>query len=357
MRDTGTATRFLIVGDVHFRGLNPRARTDNYMEAMIKKLYELFDIAREHQVEAIVQCGDLFDSPGATWGVVAELAMILQTAPCPVLTIPGNHDIWSGNAESKHRTPFGLLAKLGIVWDIGEQAYVVDRLGCLWGPIHVSGHGFTSETDTEAGKGQFQVPVDEYDSADLVDRFNVHVVHSMMLDYSPGFEGMRHTLISEVETFADVVICGHVHTGFGGNVGSTNNYVVRRDDGVLFINPGALCRLSASQAEMDRTVQVALLTIDTEAVSVEARTDVKLIPLRSAQPGHVVLSREHLEAEVERSGRLEHFLSLLASEGEAKFLEVRDIVEDLAARENVPVDVKDEALRRIGVARERLGVG
>lgn len=49
-------------------------------------------------------------------------------------------------------------------------------------------------------------------------------------------------------------------------------------------------------------------------------------------------------------------MKLLASEGEAKFLEVREIVEDIAARDNLPEAVKAEALRRIGEARERLGV-
>jgi exonuclease SbcD len=163
----------------------------------------------------------------------------------------------------------------------------------------------------------------------------------MLLDKQPGFD-MRHTLISEVKTSAQVIISGHEHTGFG---------VVRREsDGILFINPGALCRLSAHVAEIERTIQVALLTVENGQATAE------LIPLKSARPGHEVLSREHIEAAAERESRIEEFLKLLASEGEAKFLEVREIVEDIAARENLPEAIKAEALRRIGEARERLGV-
>ena len=121
-------------------------------------------------------------------------------------------------------------------------------------------------------------------------------------------------------------------------------------DGVLFINPGALCRLSAHVAEMERPVQVALLTVENGQATAE------LIPLKSARPGHEVLSREHIESAAERESRIDEFLKLLASEGEAKFLEVREIVEDIAARDNIPADVKQEALRRIGAAREKLGV-
>jgi len=172
--------------------------------------------------------------------------------------------------------------------------------------------------------------------------FQIHVVHSMLLDKQPGFD-MRHTLISEVKTPAQVIISGHEHTGFG---------IVRRESdesGVLFINPGALCRLSAHVAEIERTVQVALLKVK------DGQAAAELIPLKSARPGHEVLSREHIEAAAERESRIDEFLKLLASEGKAKFLEVREIVEDLAARESIPAEVKSEALRRIGAAREALG--
>ena len=330
--------KYLAIGDVHFRGINPRARLDNYMEAISKKLNEVFFLAQQHKVSAIICPGDLLDSPGAMWGTVAELAFILQSAPCPFLTIHGNHDVWSANPGSKHRTPFGFLSRLGIIQDIGERPFVDGYAGKPEGVI-VTGHGFNVETDTELGKDQFMPTVLE--GLDPKNHFYIHVVHSMLMDHSPGFE-MRHTLISQVETTAQVIISGHEHIGFG---------IKRRDDGVLFINPGALCRLSAHHAEIERTVQVALLTVE------GSKFEAELIPLKSAAPGHEVLSRAHLEAEAERNDRLEKFISLLASEGESKFLEVREIVEDIAAREQLPDEVKAEALRRIGRAREELGVG
>lgn len=332
--------KFLIIGDVHFRGVNPRSRLDNYMEAIINKIYEVYELAREHSVEAIICPGDLLDSPGAMWGTVAELASILQQAPCPFLCIHGNHDVWAGNAGSKHRTPYGFLARLGIIKDISDEPF---ECGLCGKEIVVSGHGFNIETDTELGKGQFMPPGRAMQTTEGIinaDDFSIHVVHSMLMDYAPGFD-MRHTLISQVETTAKVIISGHEHIGFG---------IKRRDDGALFINPGALCRLSAHAAEIERKVSVALLTIN----SIDNYSS-EIIPLKSALPGHEVLSRQHLENEAEREGRLNKFLELLASEGESKFLEVREIVEDIAARENLPGEVKAEALRRIGMAREELG--
>ncbi len=323
---------FLIIGDVHYRGVNPRARLDNYMETISRKLHEVFALAQHHKAAAIICPGDLLDSPATGWSTVAELAQILQAAPCPFLVINGNHDIYAGNSGSKYRTPFGFLARLGIIRDLGEEPYETGIFD-----VTVTGHGFNIETDTELGKEQFTPP----QHVELWDGISIHVVHSMLMDKPPNFE-MRHTLISQVKTTANVIISGHEHLGFG---------IRRREDGALFINPGALCRLSAHHAEIERQVQVALLMVHENG-----KCDAELIPLKSAAPGHEVLSRAHLEAEAERNDRLEKFLGLLASEGEVRFLETVEIIDEISQRENIPGEVKTEALRRVGQAREALGV-
>lgn len=340
--------KIIVTGDIHFKGINPRARLDNFQEAITRKIHEVFELAVRHKAEAIVTAGDIFDSPSTTLSTIIDLAALLQLAPCPVLAIPGNHDLWAANPGSKYRTPYGLLAKLRLIRDITEEPFEIDNVSQF--DIAITGHGYTVETDTEAGMSQFNpihhTEIIKHDDGtlEMIDctdwkGTSIHVVHSMLMDHSPGFE-MRHTLISQVKTTANVIISGHEHTGFG---------IVRREDGVLFINPGALCRLSASQAEIERPIQVALLTIDDNGYA-----SAELITLRSALPGSEVLSREHLEAEADRENRMERFLSLLASEGESKFLEVRDIVEDLVVRENIPSEVKIEALKRIDQAREAL---
>lgn len=329
--------KFIITGDIHYKGTNPRARLDNYPEAITSKIREVFDIAKRIGADAIIVPGDLFDSPNMAWGTVAEFAALLQTSPCRILAIPGNHDIYGGNPASKLRTPYGLLARLGLIWDLTEEPHEIctgSTLGDLKG-IAITGHSFTVDTDTEAGKYQFMPPPHEREWNGV----SIHVVHSMLMDHPPGFE-MRHTLISQVETTANVIISGHEHTGFR---------IMRRPDGVLFINPGALGRLTAHVSEIERQVQVAILTVDDDG-----KCSAELVPLQSALPGDKVLSREHIEQAAARNEKLDEFLSLLASEGESKFLEIRDIVEDIAARENIPARVKEEALARIGKAREQL---
>jgi len=322
--------KFVVCGDLHYRGSNPKGRTDNFQEALNGKLYEVFQIARNTAAEAVIIPGDLLDSPNTSWGVVADLACLLAEKPCPVLVVHGNHDIWGANPETKRRTPFGLLSRLGLTWDLGEEPY---ECGFGEDAVSVTGHGFDINTDLDIG--QFNPMPHLYPWKGIY----IHVVHSMLLDRAPGFE-MRHTLVQDVKTMAQVIISGHEHIGFG---------IRRREDGVLFINPGALCRLSAHPAEIERQVQVVLLTVDPEAVTAD------LIPLTSARPGHEVLSRTHLEEAAERRERITHFLELLSAGSEDKYLEIREIIESIARREDLPREVVEEALARIGRAREELG--
>jgi exonuclease SbcD len=323
--------KFIVTGDWHFRGTNPRARMDDFQEALTHKIYEVFNLAQEHEAEAIVVPGDVFDSPGTALGTIADLAYLLQQAPCKILAVHGNHDIWGSNPGSKYRTPFGLLAKLELLWDLEQEPY---ETGWVSPDLLITGHGYNTETDTELGMAQFS-------PAALPEGFegvSIRVVHSMLMQKPPGFD-MRHTLIRDVRTTAKVVISGHEHLGFG---------IKRREDGVLFINPGALCRLSANPAEMERQVQVAVLEVE------NGEAEAFLVPLKSARPGYEVLSRDHLEQEAEREERINRFLGLLAAEGEAKFLEIQEIVDDIARREELPAAVVKEALDRIGRAREAL---
>lgn len=330
----------VICGDLHYRGSNPRGRLDNFQEALNAKLREVFQIARVHEATAIIIPGDIFDSFNTSWGVVSDLASLLTEQPCPVLTVMGNHDIAGGNQETVRRTPYGLLARLGLIWDLQKEPYET-------GPnlsIAITGHGFNTETNVDMS--QFEPPPHGYPWKGT----SIHVVHSMLLENPPEFE-MRHTLVKDVKTAADVIVSGHYHIGFEGQPGAC----IQRKDGKLFVNPGALGRLAATPAEMERPIGISLLEIFKIENSNKSSISCQFIPLQSARPGCEVLSRDHLEAEQEREERINRFLGLLAVEGEAKFLEIQEIVDDIARREELPATVVKEALERIGRAREALG--
>lgn len=321
--------RFVICGDLHWRAVNPRGRIDSFQEALTHKLYEVFKIARDEGACAILVPGDIFDSPHLSLSTIGDLAEVLAARPCPILTVAGNHDEYAGNVDSLARTPYGLIARMGLIQDVHHNPWASPI-----GTAVVIGHGFDNETDRDKSQYCMNREPDR--------RATIHLTHGMLLENPPPFE-MRHTLISELEQLPDlpdVLINGHYHSG-------TAVKFVRQ---TTVINPGALCRLSASAEEMTRTVQVAVLT-----VSGRGEHSVRMGPVACTRPGHEVLSRDHIVREADREERISRFLSLLAAEGESKFLEVREIVDNIARREALPETVVKDAMARIARAREELG--
>ena len=80
--------KFLFVGDLHLRGTNPRNRIDDYKEVAKQKLKEVFKIAVDNAVDAILQPGDIFDRPEVGIAVLLEFAEVL-TANAE--TLPKRH--------------------------------------------------------------------------------------------------------------------------------------------------------------------------------------------------------------------------------------------------------------------------
>lgn len=351
----GQMFKFIVCGDLHWRGGNPRARRDDYMQALKLKLEEVFKLAIEHQAPVIIP-GDIFNSPNTAWYVVAELIQCFNAfkkrSGLPIITIPGNHDIYGSNLDSVSRTPYGLMSMIGVIKDV-DQYQALDWTGEKEGEeedddeeaappwVRISGHGYNADTDTPFGTYQFDTVAWAYKEK-TKPIATIHLVHANIMLDPPGIDSMPHTLIDGIMTDADVIISGHYHPGWG---------VYRREDGVLFINPGALARTAATASDLTRQVGVVLLEVHEDG-----RCGAEWIPLESAKPGEEVLSREHLEAIEEREERIQDFLELLAEEGQARFLEMSEIIEDIAERDRLPAEVKAEALRRLSEAREALGV-
>lgn len=200
--------------------------------------------------------------------------------------------------------------------------------------IRVTGRHYDESVDR--AEDYYEMP--ELDPGDN-ETVTIHLAHGLVVEQAPGFD-LRCTPLSRLKTSADVLCVGDYHPGIGiQTVGKTR-----------VINPGALGRLAASASDMERQIQVAMIEIDQDG-----NIDTSLIPLTSARPGHEVLSREHLEAEAEREERINNFLSLLSSDTNLKFLETREIIEQIAQSDRLPEMIVAEALKRLGLAREELG--
>lgn len=382
--------KLLVTGDWHYRSQNPVARLDEFQAALDAKLVEVGEIARRERCEAVIVPGDITDSPNLAYSTLTRLETAIRGMGVQVWSVPGNHDEHAHSLESLDRTAYGHLTATGLVRDLSLRPAETDT-------VTVTGTGFSASTDSDVSDYLAKPTANATKSS-----VRIHVAHGMLLERDPGFE-LRHTLLEDVARHPecpDALIVGHEHLGFGvkGLRGTGGELVA--------INPGALARLSAHPGEIERTVKVCLLEVypgrtpecsacgkrlspvpaslldDTAEYLVPCPdcghsivvcyseygppevwnighpvVGTTLIPLSSARPGHEVLSRQHIEAAADREAKMSQFLGLLASEGEARFLDLQSIIEGIAKTEGLPQDVVSEALRRIAAARELLGRG
>lgn len=323
-------SRFLVVGDVHWRAVNPKARTDDFQAALAGKLMEIFGLARQHRCAAILQTGDLTDTAGLQLSTIGDLMEILREAPCPVLAVPGNHDTWGANPDTLPRTPFGLLVRGGWLQDVSQQPF---RMTNGDFPVVITGRGYDAETDLDPG--QYTAPPAEPGV------FRIHLSHGMLLRRAPGMP-LRHTTLeqlADLPNLPDVLINGHEHL----------THWIQRVGQTLVLKPGALARLTAHVEEIHRPIQVMLLSIT------DAGAQVQDIALQSARPGAEVLSRDHLVEAAEREDNMEAFLALLQGNDQMKFLNTLEMTDQLAGEMNLPPLVVTDAKARLTRAREELG--
>lgn len=313
--------KYLFTGDWHLRGTNPRNRVDDYKSAVITKLREIFMIAEKEDVRAIIIPGDIFDRPEVSIGVLLEFVEVIRECKIKIITTAGNHDIYGYNLDSYNRSSLKLLEMLvpnfKVFLDPTEVFLDGDNeVSITFCPYDVrmdhDGYGYSPGKNLEA-------------------KVHIHVAHGMLLDHEPPFD--KFTLIKDVNTTADLVLTGHDHTGFG---------IYKRADGVIFCNPGSISRMSASITEIERPIQIALIDI------VDAKIDIKLLPLESARPGNEILDRSKIESEKQRQYAMEEFAALIQdSTGGKVLLNINDIVEAIATQESFDADVIKKTLEKI----------
>lgn len=321
--------RFLNTGDWHLRGTNPRNRIDDYVAAVEAKLRECYSLAIKWECKAMIVDGDVWDRPEVSISVLLHFAGVLKESPVEIYVTPGNHDVYGYNVATYERSSLKLLEllvpQLHVVTD-PSQGVLFDGVQLTFSPftskMDINGYGYSPEGPAAATQGVYKI----------------HVAHGMLLDHDPPFD--RYTDINSVVTCANMVLTGHDHTGYG---------VYKRPDGVIFCNPGAIMRIAASTTEVERPIQVALITVD------DGQGSIDLIPLQCAKPGDEVLDRSKIEAEKARQYAMETFAAAIqTTTGEKVILDINQIVETIAAEEKAPPHIVKAALEAIDAQREKV---
>jgi DNA repair exonuclease SbcCD nuclease subunit len=276
----------LCVNDIHATRHPPSACTDSYWPDLYELLFQSIELAGRRGVRCIVWAGDVFHhkAPGRTdHGLVQDLISVIQGSPCPVLIVPGNHDIQYDRLDSIDVTqPLGVLFRAGALRLEGWAGGDLPLYGVPW-------QQKWSESAILAATADFR---EQVFSRTLV------VTHAPIYppDREPRYEGAELTparwWASALEdgSMGHGLLYGHIHEPHG----------VWRAAGQVFCNYGALSRGSLDEYNLNRPVGVALWDTGTG--------EFEFAPLKAKPASEVFRLRQAAEkADARRS--LDDFLS------------------------------------------------
>lgn len=272
---------FVFATDPHATNKWAPSRTDNFLQTILGKLKWVVSFANDNNAHLILG-GDTVDRFNTAPEVVNSIIRILRKADKQVYGIIGNHDIYGHNYEVINNVILGGLFASGIVELLNSD------------PIFITDEGITTQLtgvnyipNIDSNRGIYTVKRDP--RADKA----IHVVHSFLVTkHWPSLERTSYSVVTEVQTNADVICTGHEHQGYG----------IRVFEDTLFTNPGSLGRISSSLKEISRQPKVTLIHVYKDHVEAEL-VDVP------AKPGNEVLSRKQLEAEKAHKLMLTEFKS------------------------------------------------
>ena len=216
--------------DAHIRGSTPRSRTDDYPETLWQKFQQLTKFIKKHHIEAVLNGGDLFDTPDPSTGIVNRYLQLFSSWGIPMYSIIGSHDKFGYNDKTLERTALGTLRAAGVTDIISYPTRIGE--GCSIAGIS---HSYDLDENPE---------VDYYYGKDN-DDYLIQMCHGMITEGT--FFG-KYTVYDQIRTEADLVICAHYHPGFGpyevndftiiniGSMGRTENTTRHYPPGFLYID-------------------------------------------------------------------------------------------------------------------------
>jgi DNA repair exonuclease SbcCD nuclease subunit len=256
--------KVLFVGDNHIDGKTPQNRTDNYMEATLRKLEECMQIAEDRKADAVVFLGDVFNhrevSPLARNGALKILKSQSdeKSWSFPSYVVVGNHDIQS--SHPLENSSLGTLIESGVLIKLDYEP----NLGIAFGH-------FTNDLDNEIREGKL-----------TTNSAIIWACHASITDRPSRFS--EHSILFDsvaVHPNNVLVICGHIHYPME----------MIREDGKWFVNPGAIGRMAASKDNFERDLKVFWLEYELDGKIIDKR----YIPLKTAENYKNIFRLEEIE--------------------------------------------------------------
>lgn len=228
--------RFLAYTDLHLTLKTPISRKDVFYKSLLIKLEEVYNLAKQYNVDAVFFMGDFFDKHQILCDdMIASAIEIIDSVDVNTYAVIGQHNLKGYNQESYEQSSLRFLEKFST------------KYKTLIDPI------FIGETTI--------YPCHWYDDLSTIlaqninkESTNILLAHQTVNDKPLMFNCL---VTKDFKSEFDLILSGDWHGG----------YDVHKIDNTTWANPGALARRSIDDAK--RPVQIALIEIENKQVKVE----------------------------------------------------------------------------------------
>jgi DNA repair exonuclease SbcCD nuclease subunit len=302
-------------------------RKDDYHQSLLAKLQWVCKNARDLGCSTtLLGGGDLFDIPVVNLEKADDFLDVLVNNGMMLATVFGNHDVEATIATSP-RSVLGHMMR--------RSPQTIHPLPILTNdPLLLESHGQDIAVWGHHYKYLNHQDILEVTPVDLAPR--VIISHSMLLKQAPVWDETMYELFERVQSNADVILLGHYHP---------QQTMTRLPNAyqTLIGGPGAMMRGALSHDDLTRRPAMAILAVNALR---EIRVD--FVEIDVAAPAHEIFRLDVAEQEAAKNDALEAFrvnLDSLQIQG----LSIAAIIEQISTNAAIPQDVKEEALRRLGV--------
>lgn len=217
--------KFLISGDWHFTLKQPGSRRDSISDVFCDKLSQVCNLVKEHDIDALIQAGDMFDSHKANDETKSTLINILNEYfpkdTAGIFTVFGQHDLRYHQSNTSN-TPLNLLSEAGY-FDIltkyplqyDDDKNRIDFYGASWN--------------------------EEIPQPTHKDNFNILVMHKMVISeklWQGQEDFIQDNIFLKTNKDYDLIISGDNHTTFTATSGDRH-----------LVNAGCLVRTKIDQED------------------------------------------------------------------------------------------------------------
>ena len=137
--------------DVHMGDKTPRRRTGNWTDDVVNKLKWIGDLAKDKEIDAVLDGGDFFDVKSPTknsHSLVRRACEAHEHYPCPTYGLVGNHDVKYGNIDYLPEQPLGVLFSSGVFKQFGDDVEInFEKDGVKVRVVGVPYHGVIYDFD------------------------------------------------------------------------------------------------------------------------------------------------------------------------------------------------------------------